>query len=462
MICRETFFSLVVAVMLLSGSVTAAESVRLDPSGDATETQLMLYTDQGVAEQAVPIRLPSGQSQLLLCPDYFSWQMDSLQLWTEGESGNHYADSISWFEPPENRDQLIAGMLGSNVEVYRSGVEAPSSGKLVYWRNSTGILQWASGRQEVFSDDNNAIMIRSIDRKQLGSQRWSPPITTGFSLDKPADVVSLFYINKNLGYQIWYQLTTSSSTEKSMTLIHDALLVNNSDSDYRQAMIQLASGDSRSVPQMMLAHSRSATIQTRESQSQSRGDIYFTAVPGKHDLPPKSRKKVRLSVIDNLNGGHYYQYRFYGQSQPGNRPVLGHPVQMIRFTAPADLPAGRVRVFNESRSGRLFMIGESVLEQSAAGSQVLLGQGEAYTIELERTRLDVRQQVNQLIVSWQLIIRNRKTEVVQLRITDEDRDLLKIDQLKGVELAEDGALTVDLVAGSEQKVYFSTVYQRKQ
>lgn len=459
MIYRETFVSLLMAVMLLSGSVTAAESIRLDPNNDATDTQLVLYTDQGVTEQTVPIRLPSGQSQLLLRPDYLSWQMDSLQLWTEGKHGNHYADSISWLEPLENRNQLIAGMLGSDVEVYRSGVETPSTGKLVYWHNNTGILQWTSGRQEVFSGDNNDLMIRSLDRKQLNSLRWSPPITAGFSLDKPADAVSLFYINRHLGYQIWYQLMTSSA-EKSMTLIHHALLTNHSNSDYRQTMIQLASGNIRPSPQMM--QSRSAILQTTDSQSQSRGDLYFTAVPGKHDLPPKSRKKIRLSVMNNLSGGHYYQYRFHGQSQLGNRPALGHPVQMIRFTAPADLPAGRVRVFNESRSGRLFMTGESVLEQSAAGSQVLLGQGEAYTIEMERTRLDVRQQVNQLIISWQLIIRNRKKEIVQLRITDEDRDLVKVDQLKGVELADDGALFVDLSAESEKKVYFSTVYQRKQ
>ena len=452
--------TLLAAAILLSGGVVAAEPIKLDPGGDATETQLILYTDQGVVEQKMPARLPAGQSQLSLRPDYHSWQMDSLQLWTESKKGDHYADSISWLQPPDNRDQLIAGMLGSEVEVYRNGVEAPSTGRLVYWRNGTGILQWASGRQEVFSADRD-VMIRSLDRGALGNPRLSPPLVAGFSLEKPAEAVLLSYINQNLGYQTWYQLITDSEG-KGMTLIHDALLANNSDSNYRQASIQLASGDTGIVPQVMMARSYAAGMPEMDNQSRRRGDLYFTSVPGQHDLPPRSRQKIRLSLMDNLSGGHYYQYRFYGQSQPGNRPVQGHPTQMIRFTAPTDLPAGRVRVFEEDSDGRLFMTGESVLEQSAAGSRVLLGQGEAYTIEIERSRLDVRQQVNQLIVSWQLVIRNRKKEMVQLRIMDEDRDLLRVDQLKGVELAEDGALTASLSAESEKKVYFSTVYQRKQ
>ena len=460
MACRVTSSNLLAAAILLSGSVLAADPIKLEPGVDNTETQLMLYTEQGVVEQKVPARLPAGQSQLSLRPDYHSWQMDSLQLWTESKRGDQYADSISWLQPPDNREQLIAGMLGNEVEVYRNGVEAPSKGRLVYWRNGTGILQWASGRQEVFSADSD-VMIRSLDRGPLGSQRLAPPLMADFSLEKPASSVSLSYINQNLGYQTWYQLITDNEG-KGMTLIHDALLANNSDSDYRHAAIQLASGDTGAVPQVMMARSYAAGMAEMDNQSQRRGDLYFTAVPGHHDLPPRSRQKIRLSVIDDLKGGHYYQYRFYGQSQPGNRPVQGHPTQMIRFTAPADLPAGRVRVFEEDSNGRLFMTGESVLDQSAAGSQVLLGQGEAYTVEVERSRLDVRQQVNQLIVSWQLVIRNRKKEMVQLRIMDEDRDLLRVDQLKGVELADDGALTVNLSADSEKKVFFSTVYQRKQ
>lgn len=463
MVYRVITSSLLAVVVLLSGRVLAATPVELKPGVDNTETRLVLYTNRGVVEQTVSVRLPGGQTQVSLRPDYQSWQMDSLQLWTAGESGNRYADSISWLHPPDSREQLIAGMLGSEVEVRRAGGDALSKGRLIYWRNNTGILQWASGRQEVFSVDGD-VMIRSLDHGPLAGQRLASSLIARFSLDKPANAVSLSYINQSLGYQTWYQLITNPD-DVDMTLIHDALLANNSDSDYRQVAIQLASGDTGTVPQVMAARrSHVARMAAKTgNQSQRRRDLSFTVVPGHHDLLSRSRKKIRLSVMGAMKGGHHYQYRFHGQAQPGNRPVQGHPVPVVQFVAPTDLPAGRVRVFEEDSDGRLFITGESWLAQSAAGSQVSLGQKEAaYTVDIEQSKLDVRQQVNQLIVSWRLLIRNRKKDMVQLRIMDEDHDLLRIDQLKGVKLADDGALVVDLSADSEKTVFFSTVYRRKQ
>jgi len=458
MLKRTPVFFRSISIVLMAYAIDAtSKDLMLDMSLPGMESKIVLYSNQGVINQSIPMEIKTGNHNLVLRPDYSAWRTESLEIY----AGSTAVKIISWQQPLINKEQIFEHLLGREIEVFRHDSDGSSRGKLVHLQSGYGFLTIEEDQQEIFSL-NTVAYVRDTTKKRLSKEVFSPLMMGDFNLKNSVNSVSLSYINQRLSFKTYYHLIMGDKKIK-MKLNHHAILINDSNSNYMGASVLLASGDdnSRQATSPMLRSSLSRDFMPSDVTNDRRGELNFISLPLKYDLKPKGRINTQVATFDNIGGNIYYNYKFTGQAHTGTNTIIDQPYQVINFTAPADLPFGEVLVFQHDRNDNLLLLGESYLKQSAQGSTVLLGQGSAYLIEIERIRVNVKTQVNQDVVSWQLIVKNRKKEAIHLKIVDEDKEFVKVDQIKGATLSKSGNIQVDIPADTSKKIYFSSVYHKR-
>ena len=78
------------------------------------------------------------------------------------------------------------------------------------------------------------------------------------------------------------------------------------------------------------------------------------------------------------------------------------------------LPKGKIRVFKESKSGDLEFVGEDNIEHRPQKEELRIKTGYAFDFACERNRLDRKYSGDDWEEEWEMKIRNRKAEAVEL------------------------------------------------
>ncbi len=87
--------------------------------------------------------------------------------------------------------------------------------------------------------------------------------------------------------------------------------------------------------------------------------------------------------------------------------------------AEADLPKGRVRVYQEDVDGAALLIGEDNIDHTPEGETVRLYVGDAFDIVGERIQTDFRRPSDKsLEESYEITLRNHKDEPVEIRVVE--------------------------------------------
>ena len=86
----------------------------------------------------------------------------------------------------------------------------------------------------------------------------------------------------------------------------------------------------------------------------------------------------------------------------------------------ADLPAGRVRVYQEDVDGSALLIGENSIDHTPQGEDVQMYLGNAFDLVGERTQVSYRQISDRVIEeTYEIRLRNRKDDqTVEIRVPE--------------------------------------------
>lgn len=84
------------------------------------------------------------------------------------------------------------------------------------------------------------------------------------------------------------------------------------------------------------------------------------------------------------------------------------------------LPAGRTRFYRRDDDGRLEFTGENTIDHTPQGETLRIYMGDAFDVVGERKRTDYKLDNNQSQVeeAFEIRIRNRKTQQVQVRVAE--------------------------------------------
>lgn len=113
----------------------------------------------------------------------------------------------------------------------------------------------------------------------------------------------------------------------------------------------------------------------------------------------------------------------YPQTEPSygiaSNPKVMVMVEFDTEDVEADLPAGRVRVYQEDVDGAALLIGEDQLDHTPRGENVRLYVGDAFDIVGERIQTEFRRPSERsLEETFEITLRNHKDEAATVRVVE--------------------------------------------
>jgi len=134
----------------------------------------------------------------------------------------------------------------------------------------------------------------------------------------------------------------------------------------------------------------------------------------------------KFFVYDGLQCRNNYWYcNVYGYPQTDpSYGVASNPKVMVMLEfdtdeVDADLPRGRVRVYQEDVDGAALLIGEDSIDHTPKGESLRLYIGDAFDIVGERVQTDFhRPSDKRLEEEFEITLRNHKDESVEVRVVE--------------------------------------------
>jgi len=205
---------------------------------------------------------------------------------------------------------------------------------------------------------------------------------------------------------------------------------NRSGAGFADATLQLVAGDINQVrprgrrPEVALAMADMAKSSPYEVSEETLYDYHLYTVPWTTDLPDNSSKQVSLLDAPGLAVTRHYTVRggahyFRGGAQHDKQDVS------VRYTFEnrednalgLPLPAGTVRIYGQSQSGKRQLLGEDRIDHTPKNEEVDLTVGKAFDIVAERVRTDYRRVADRVHrTTWRVTFRNHKEEDVVVEL----------------------------------------------
>jgi hypothetical protein len=300
----------------------------------------------------------------------------------------------------------------------------------------------------------------------------------GFTLDYPTG---------GLAWRAEYLATLSgASNDCRMDFSGSAQVLNRSGASFDDAQVTLVAGEPNRQrapqPQMMMAKSMRMESADAAPTPQASGEYHAYRLPGSISLPDGSVQRAPLlSDAEGVRCTRRYESRSpmgsYRPATPIVHPDFGQdgeqPVMaMLEFANREDsglgipLPAGRLRVFERSKTGADDFLGEALLDHTASGRDVRAALGQAFDLSLLRTResFELAADRREMTERISLLARNAKAGATTVRvieslprwsaweITDSSQAWTRVD-------AQTIAFDVAVPASGEATVRYSVRYR---
>lgn len=217
-------------------------------------------------------------------------------------------------------------------------------------------------------------------------------------------------------------------------------LNNNSGTTYADAQVKLVAGDINRVQEQrlvreelqmdMMAQSAAPNVEQREFFEYQLYEIGRPVTIGNNETKQVefvSGTNVPATTFFVYDGspqffgyGTFYTEQFYGQT--GITDVQN----FLEFTTDAedglgaDLPAGRIRVYQEDVDGAALLIGENRIDHTPEGETVQIYLGNAFDLVGERTQTNFNQISRDVVEeTFEIRLRNRKdSDAVEIRVPE--------------------------------------------
>ncbi|MFW5691760.1 MAG: DUF4139 domain-containing protein [Chloroflexota bacterium] len=261
-----------------------------------------------------------------------------------------------------------------------------------------------------------------------------------FSAMTGAQEVELTYLTRGINWTADYNILLRRADE-SLDLNGWVTLNNTSGTSYQDARLKLVAGDVNRLPEevmmrdfeveeMAMSAAPPAGVEQREFFEYQLYEVGRLVTIGDNET-----KQVEFVTATAVPAATYYVYDGsppnFGYHGPITDPGYGmtgvQDVQnYLEFSTGednglgADLPAGRVRVYQEDVDGAALLIGENSIDHTPQGEMVSLYLGNAFDLVGERVQTDF-ELLSETVLreTYEIRLRNRKDdETVEIRVPE--------------------------------------------
>lgn len=253
--------------------------------------------------------------------------------------------------------------------------------------------------------------------------------------------VELTYLTGGMNWSADYVLLLDKN-DAAIDLDGWISLSNTSGATFKDALLKLIAGDLQRLAKAGFAADEMALERAPEPtaaavEQREFFEYHLYEIPRPVTVRDNETKQIefvstsgvpaaKFFVYDGLQCRDYYWYcsfQGYAQTDPSygiaSNPKVMVMVEFDTEEVEADLPRGRVRVYQEDVDGAALLIGEDTIDHTPKGEQVRLYVGDAFDIVGERIQTDfTRPTDHSLEEGFRITLRNHKDEKVDVRVVE--------------------------------------------
>ncbi|OYX17362.1 MAG: DUF4139 domain-containing protein [Brevundimonas diminuta] len=428
------------ALALLLAAPAAAQQVEEGPGGPDRVSLTVYNQNIALVEDVRNLNVPAGRSR-----QEFPGVSASIRPETVGLSGR----GLSVVEQNFDYDLLTPGKLmesavGNEIGIVRTnpGSGAQSTERARVLAANQGVVLQIGDRIEVLRDDGVPTRV-IFDRVP---QNLRPRPTLSVTLDAEGAgrrETTLSYLTSGLTWKADYVARFDEKAGK-LDLTGWVTLTNNSGATFSNAQTRVVAGDVNLINQGGYNPRPPVRVSnTRGNGTQSGGegalaDVYVYPLPEAVTVANNQTKQVGLIDAAGVPATKRYLRvvdGFYSAEEP-----IAAEVGVIFANGSGDaaraLPAGVIRVYVKDEAGEPRFIGESQVDHSPAGSEIVVTTGDAFDVTVQ-PRLVSSERVSKRLVDYfrtryamEYTVRNARPEPVTVEVRQRGlgRDTELMDQ----------------------------------
>lgn len=427
------------ALIGLTGTSTAqTDPLPVVPGGAREQVSVTVY-NQGTAliQDRRTFDLPSGLSLLNFTDVAATIDATSVSFRSLTAPQSTYVLEQNYVYDLVDSSALLARYLDETIQVTMLDGTL-YEGQLLSGRNREVILRQPSGEVVVLS----LAEARDVRFPALPDGLITRPTLRWLieSAEAGAQQVELTYLAGGLNWTADYILLLARDNQ-SLDLNGWVTVTNTSGTAYQDAQLKLVAGDVNRIREEFaetrfiqdIALPMAAPTQQVEQREFFEYQLYEVARPV--TLGNNETKQVEFVTRAGVPARTFYVYdastpfygygyaiedRSYGQT---GVTTVGSYLEFTTGTdggVDADLPAGRVRVYQEDTDGAALLIGENRIRHTPKGETISLYLGNAFDLVGERRQTDYTTVARGVIQeSFEIRLRNRKeNEAVEIRVPE--------------------------------------------
>jgi len=414
------------ALALLFTGPAAAQQVEEGPGGPDRVSLTVYNQNIALVEDVRNLNVPAGRSR-----QEFPGVSASIRPETVGLSGR----GLSVVEQNFDYDLLTPGKLmesavGNEIGIVRTnpGSGAQSTERARVLAANQGVVLQIGDRIEVLRDDGVPTRV-IFDRVP---QNLRPRPTLSVTLDAEGAgrrETTLSYLTSGLTWKADYVARFDEKAGK-LDLTGWVTLTNNSGATFSNAQTRVVAGDVNLINQGGYNPRPPVRVSnTRGNGTQSGGegalaDVYVYPLPEAVTVANNQTKQVGLIDAAGVPATKRYLRvvdGFYSAEEP-----MAAEVGVIFANGSGDaaraLPAGVIRVYVKDEAGEPRFIGESQIDHSPAGSEIVVTTGDAFDVTVQ-PRLVSSERVSKRLVDYfrtryamEYTVRNARPEAVTVEV----------------------------------------------
>lgn len=230
--------------------------------------------------------------------------------------------------------------------------------------------------------------------------------------------MDLSYLTQGLSWRADYVAELNNNEDK-LNLNGLVTLTNNSNTDFKNAHLQLVAGDVNIVPvntvmaRKATGYMLEATVASDAMASESFSDFYLYTLPRTTDILSQQTKQVSLLSGQNVSLKKTYefnnQFNMYADKLENISPEI-----FISFDNKKDnglgvaLPKGTIRLYKSDSAGNMLLVGEDRINHTPNGENVRLKTGKAFDLTADMTRTHYQKLAgkNAFQATYQIVLKN--------------------------------------------------------
>jgi hypothetical protein len=235
------------------------------------------------------------------------------------------------------------------------------------------------------------------------------------------ELAKVAYRANNMNWHVDYRARLNQAGDK-LDLAGWVTVANNTGTTYKDAQVKLMAGDVHIVqeppmpaamPQRRFAAAAKAAPAFTEK---SFAEYHLYELGRKATVKDRETKQIELLDVTEIPVSRHYAYR--GQGNRVEVVLEFKNDKAVRDGLGIPLPKGSIRVFQHDRDGQLEFAGTDAIDHTSKDEVVSVRLGYASDLTAERQQTNVQRGFNQQEQSYEIRLRNHKTDAVKVDVIE--------------------------------------------